>query len=134
MEWVGKPYKSSMKVFVSLLIIEWNYYCNSGSRKLKNPNTRVLVISILVCSWFSRKWLLGKKDLLTGKCRFVETFLIVHRKHKVDFKWIKGHNNHTKTKGGWLAVMHPTQKTTFCGRLLWKKKTRQINDITTLYL
>jgi ribonuclease HI len=25
-------------------------------------------------------------------------FLVVYRKHKVDFKWIKGHNNHVQNE------------------------------------
>jgi ribonuclease HI len=53
--------------------------------KLK-PNTKVLVVSDskYVVDSVEKKWVLGweKKDLLTGKMRFVETFLVVYRNIK----------------------------------------------------
>lgn len=40
-------------------------------------------------------YLIGRrKPSRIEKFRFMEGFLIEFRKHKVDFKWIKGHNNH----------------------------------------
>jgi ribonuclease HI len=37
-------------------------------------------------------------------------FLIVYRKHQVDFKWIKGHNNHPQNERcDQLAVMASMQ-------------------------
>jgi ribonuclease HI len=48
---------------------------------------------------------LGKKGLLTGNSDLWKRF-IVYRKHKVDFKWIKGHNNHVQNERcDELAVM-----------------------------
>ncbi|MBC7494576.1 MAG: ribonuclease HI, partial [Flavobacterium sp.] len=39
-------------------------------------------------------------------------FLQIYRKHKVDFKWIKGHNNHLQNERcDQLAVMASNQKT-----------------------
>lgn len=38
-------------------------------------------------------------------------FLIIYRKHQVDFKWIKGHNNHPQNERcDELAVMAAMQK------------------------
>jgi ribonuclease HI len=50
-----------------------------------------------------------KRALLTEK-GLMETFF-VYRKHKVDFKWIKGHNNHVQNERcDELAVMASMQK------------------------
>jgi ribonuclease HI len=50
-----------------------------------------------------------KRDLLTEKDLW-KRFLF-YRKHKVDFKWIKGHNNHVQNERcDELAVMASMQK------------------------
>jgi ribonuclease HI len=36
------------------------------------------------------------------------------QKHKVDFKWIKGHNNHVQNESDELALCWHPCKTTFC--------------------
>jgi ribonuclease HI len=38
-----------------------------------------------------------KKKFVDRKIWFMETFWVIYRKHQVDFKWIKGHNNHQWT-------------------------------------
>ena len=87
-----------------------------GLEKLKNPNMKVLVISdskyvvdsVLkkgVFGW-EKKGFVGKKNPDLWK-----RFLLVYRKHQVDFKWIKGHNNHPQNERcDELAVFASNQK------------------------
>ena len=87
-----------------------------GLEKLKNPNMKVLVVSdskyvvdsVLkkwVFSW-EKKGFIGKKNPDLWK-----RFLLVNRKHQVDFKWIKGHNNHPQNERcDELAVFASSQK------------------------
>ena len=74
-----------------------------GLEKLKNENMTVLVISdskyvidSVVKGWvfgWEKKGFAGKKNPDLWK-----RFLKIYRKHKVDFKWIKGHNNHPQNE------------------------------------
>ena len=74
-----------------------------GLEKLKNENMTVLVVSdskyvidSVVKGWvfgWEKKGFAGKKNPDLWK-----RFLIIYRKHKVDFKWIKGHNNHPQNE------------------------------------
>lgn len=118
MEWVGQPYR---KEFFEGFRLTTNNRMELlavivGLEKLKNPATKVLVVSdskyvvdsILkgwVFSW-EKKGFAGKKnpDLW-------QRFLKIYRKHQVDFKWIKGHNNHPQNERcDVLAVMASAQK------------------------
>jgi ribonuclease HI len=87
-----------------------------GLEKLKNSNTRVLVISDskYVVDSVQKKWVLGweKKGFADRKnADLWKRLLVVYRKHKVHFKWIKGHNNHVQNERcDELAVMASTQK------------------------
>jgi ribonuclease HI len=56
---------------------------------------------------------LGKKGLLIGKIQIYGNVFIVYRKHKVDFKWIKGHNNHVQNERCDELAMASMQKA-FC--------------------
>lgn len=113
MEWVGKPYK---KEFYE----GFRYTTNNrmellavivGLEKLKNPNTKVLVVSDskYVVDAVEKKWVFGwEKKNFTGKKNpdLWIRFLKVYRNHQVDFKWIKGHNNHPQNERcDELAVM-----------------------------
>jgi ribonuclease HI len=74
-----------------------------GLEKLKNPNMKVLVVSDskYVVDSVEKKWVLGweKKGFLNRKNSDLwKRFLKIYRKHQVDFKWIKGHNNHTQNE------------------------------------
>lgn len=86
-----------------------------GLEKLKNPNTKVLVISDskYVVDAVEKKWLLGwEKKSFTGKKNpdLWIRFLKIYRKHQVNFKWIKGHNNHPQNERcDQLAVMASLQ-------------------------
>ncbi len=74
-----------------------------GLEKLKNPNTKVLVVSDskYVVDAVNQKWILGweKKNFKGVKNPDLWIrFLKVYRKHQVEFKWIKGHNNHPQNE------------------------------------
>ena len=87
-----------------------------GLEKLKIPNTKVLVVSDskYVVDSVMKKWVLGweKKNFVNRKnADLWKRLLIVYRKHQVDFKWIKGHNNHPQNERcDELAVMASMQK------------------------
>ncbi|SDR89219.1 ribonuclease HI [Gillisia sp. Hel1_33_143] len=105
MEWVGKPYRKEFAQGFKhttnnrmelLAVIE-------ALKKLKNPGTEVLVFTDSkyvvdsvkkgwVFSWEKKKFKERKNTDLWKK------FLEEYRKQKVDFKWIKGHNNHLQNE------------------------------------
>lgn len=82
-----------------------------GLEKLKTSNMKVLVISDskYVVDSVLKQWVFGwKKKGFVGKKNpdLWKRFLIIYRKHHVDFKWIKGHNNHIQNERcDELAVM-----------------------------
>ena len=82
-----------------------------GLEKLRNPNMKVLVISDskYVVDAVEKKWVFGwEKKNFAGKKNpdLWMRFLKIYRKHQVDFKWIKGHNNHPQNERcDQLAVM-----------------------------
>ena len=105
MEWVGKPYKKEFyegfrhttnnRMELLAVIV--------GLEKLKNPNTKVLVVSDskYVIDSVVKGWVFGweKKGFAGKKNHDLWLRLLkVYRKHTVDFKWIKGHNNHTQNE------------------------------------
>ena len=87
-----------------------------GLEKLKTQNRKVLVISDskYVVDSVIKKWVFGwEKKGFVGKKNpdLWKRFLIVFRKHQVDFKWIKGHNNHIQNERcDELAVMASMRK------------------------
>ncbi|NDP28294.1 MAG: ribonuclease HI [Flavobacterium sp.] len=87
-----------------------------GLEKLKNSNMKVLVISDskYVVDSVLKKWVFGwEKKGFAGKKNpdLWKRFLIVYRKHLVDFKWIKGHNNHPQNERcDEMAVFASNQK------------------------
>jgi ribonuclease HI len=82
-----------------------------GLEKLKNPGTKVMVVSDskYVVDAVEKKWVFGwEKKGFAGKKNpdLWQRFLKIYRKHQVDFKWIKGHNNHPQNERcDELAVM-----------------------------
>ncbi|PDS23085.1 ribonuclease HI [Flavobacterium branchiophilum] len=113
MEWVGKPYK---KEFYE----GFRYTTNNrmellavivGLEKLKHPKTCVLVISDskYVVDAVEKRWVFGwEKKGYAGKKNpdLWKRFMKIYRTHQVDFKWIKGHNNHPQNERcDALAVM-----------------------------
>lgn len=118
MEWVGKPYKKEFyegfrhttnnRMELLAVIV--------GLEKLKNAGTKVLVISDskYVVDSVVKKWVFGwEKKGFVGKKNpdLWQRFLKIYRIHKVDFKWIKGHNNHPQNERcDELAVYAASQK------------------------
>ena len=86
-----------------------------GLEKLKKPNMKVLIISDskYVVDSVLKNWVLGwEKKKFAGRKNpdLWKRFLIAYRKHQVDFKWIKGHNNHPQNERcDQLAVMASMQ-------------------------
>lgn len=118
MELVGSPYK---KEFYEGFRLTTNNRMELlavivGLEKLKNANMKVLVISDskYVVDSVEKKWVLGwEKKGFTGRknADLWKRFLTVYRKHQVDFKWIKGHNNHPQNERcDELAVFASQQK------------------------
>ena len=117
MELVGTPYKkeyyegfrltTNNRMELLAVIV--------GLEKLKKPNMKVLVISDskYVVDSVLKSWVLGwEKKKFVGRKNpdLWKRFLIVYRKHQVDFKWIKGHNNHPQNERcDQLAVMASMQ-------------------------
>ena len=113
MEWVGKPYKKEFyegfrhttnnRMELLAVIV--------GLEKLKNPKSKVLVVSDskYVVDSVLKGWVFGwEKKGFTGKKNpdLWIRFLKIYRQHHVDFKWIKGHNNHPQNERcDALAVM-----------------------------
>jgi ribonuclease HI len=87
-----------------------------GLEKLKSPNMKVLVVSDskYVVDSVEKKWVLGweKKGFVNRKNSDLwKRFLKIYRKHQVDIKWIKGHNNHPQNERcDELAVMASMQE------------------------
>ena len=77
---------------------------------------KVLVVSDskYVVDAVEKKWVFGwEKKNFTGKKNpdLWIRFLKIYRKHQVDFKWIKGHNNHPQNERcDELAVMASAQE------------------------
>lgn len=117
MELVGTPYR---KEFYEGFRLTTNNRMELlavivGLEKLKNPNMTVLVVSDskYVVDAVEKKWVFGwEKTGYKGKKNpdLWMRFLKIYRKHQVDFKWIKGHNNHPQNERcDQLAVMASQQ-------------------------
>lgn len=82
-----------------------------GLEKITKPDMKVLVISDskYVVDAVEKKWVFGweKKGFKDKKNPDLwMRFLKIYRQHQVDFKWIKGHNNHPQNERcDELAVM-----------------------------
>ncbi len=82
-----------------------------GLEKITKPNMKVLVISDskYVVDSVEKKWVFGWDKIgFKGKKNpdLWMRFLKIYRQHQVDFKWIKGHNNHPQNERcDELAVM-----------------------------
>ncbi len=86
-----------------------------GLEKLKNPGMKVLVVSDskYVVDAVEKKWVFGWEKIGFKAKKNPDLwirFLKIYRKHQVDFKWIKGHNNHPQNERcDELAVMASQQ-------------------------
>ena len=117
MELVGQPYR---KEFYEGFRLTTNNRMELlavivGLEKLRNPGMSVLVVSDskYVVDSIEKKWVLGwEKKGFAGKKNpdLWKRFLKVYRQHKVDVKWIKGHNSHPQNERcDELAVMASIQ-------------------------
>lgn len=118
MEMVGSPYKKefyegfrkSTNNRMELLAVI------VGLEKLKNLKTKVLVVSDskYVVDAVEKRWVFQwEKKNFTGKKNpdLWMRFLKAYRNHKVDFQWVKGHNNHPQNERcDELAVMASQQE------------------------
>jgi ribonuclease HI len=113
MELVGTPYK---KEFYEGFRLTTNNRMELlavivGLEKLKNKHMNVLVVSDskYVIDSVDKKWVFGwEKSHFKGKKNpdLWMRFLKIYRQHQVQFKWIKGHNNHPQNERcDALAVM-----------------------------
>ena len=82
-----------------------------GLEKITKPNMKVLVISDskYVVDSVEKKWVFGWEKIGFKSKKNPDLwmrFLKIYRQHQVDFKWIKGHNNHPQNERcDELAVM-----------------------------
>lgn len=82
-----------------------------GLEKITKPNMIVLVISDskYVVDAVEKKWVFGWEKIGFKDKKNPDLwmrFLKIYRQHQVDFKWIKGHNNHPQNERcDELAVM-----------------------------
>ena len=87
-----------------------------GLEKITQPKMSVLVVSDskYVVDSIEKKWVLGweKKGFAGRKNSDLwKRFLKIYRQHTIDFKWIKGHNNHPQNERcDQLAVFASEQK------------------------
>ena len=105
MEMVGTPYK---KEFYEGFRLSTNNRMELlavivGLEKLKNPKTKVLVVSDskYVVDSVEKRWVFQWEKINFKAKKNPDLwmrFLKVYRKHQVDFKWIKGHNNHPQNE------------------------------------
>lgn len=118
LQWVGKPYK---KEFYEGFRLTTNNRMELlavivGLEKLKIQGTSVLVVSDskYVVDSVLKGWVFGwEKKNFDGKKNpdLWMRFLKIYRKHRVDFRWIKGHNNHPQNERcDQLAVMASQQE------------------------
>lgn len=105
MEWVGKAYKKEFAQGFKhttnnrmelLAVIE-------ALKKLKNPNTKAIVFtdSKYVADAVTKGWVFNweNKNFRERKnADLWKEFLKEYRRHQVEFKWIRGHNNHPQNE------------------------------------
>ncbi|MFD2892094.1 ribonuclease HI [Flavobacterium chuncheonense] len=118
MEMVGTPYK---KEFFEGFRLSTNNRMELlavivGLEKLRKPNTRVLVVSDskYVVDAVEKRWVFQWEKINFKAKKNPDLwmrFLKAYRMHKVDFKWVKGHNNHPQNERcDQLAVMASQQE------------------------
>ena len=118
MELVGTPYK---KEFYEGFRLSTNNRMELlavivGLEKLKNPKTKVLVVSDskYVVDAVEKRWVFQWEKINFKNKKNPDLwlrFLKIYRQHQVDFKWVKGHNNHPQNERcDALAVMASQQE------------------------
>jgi len=117
MEMVGTPYK---KEFYEGFRLSTNNRMELlavivGLEKLKNPKTKVLVVSDskYVVDSVEKRWVFQWEKINFKAKKNPDLwlrFLKIYRRHQVDFQWVKGHNSHPQNERcDELAVMASQQ-------------------------
>ena len=118
MEMVGTPYK---KEFFEGFRLSTNNRMELlavivGLEKLKNPKTKVLVVSDskYVVDAVEKRWVFQWEKINFKAKKNPDLwlrFLKAYRLHRVEFQWVKGHNNHPQNERcDELAVMASQQE------------------------
>ena len=118
MEMVGTPYK---KEFFEGFRLSTNNRMELlavivGLEKLKNPKTKVLVVSDskYVVDAVEKRWVFQWEKINFKAKKNADLwlrFLKAYRLHRVEFQWVKGHNNHPQNERcDALAVMASQQE------------------------
>lgn len=118
MEMVGTPYK---KEFYEGFRLSTNNRMELlavivGLEKLKNPKTKVLVVSDskYVVDAVEKRWVFQWEKINFKSKKNPDLwlrFLKIYRQHHVDFQWVKGHNSHPQNERcDQLAVMASQQE------------------------
>ncbi len=118
MEMVGTPYK---KEFYEGFRLSTNNRMELlavivGLEKLKNPKTKVLVVSDskYVVDSVEKRWVFQWEKINFKAKKNPDLwmrFLKTYRQHQVDFQWVKGHNSHPQNERcDELAVMASQQE------------------------
>ena len=87
-----------------------------GLEKLKNPKTKVLVVSDskYVVDSVEKRWVFQWEKINFKAKKNPDLwmrFLKIYRKHQVDFQWVKGHNSNPQNERcDELAVMASQQE------------------------
>lgn len=102
-----------------------------GLEKLKNLNMKVLVVSDskYVVDSVLKKWVFGwEKKGFAGKKNpdLWKRFLVIFRKHQVDFKWIKGHNNHPQNERCDELAVYASSQTILSGDEFYEKEEAKL--------
>lgn len=134
MELVGTPYK---KEFYEGFRLSTNNRMELlavivGLEKLKNPKTKVLVVSDskYVVDAVEKRWVFQWEKIGFKAKKNPDLwirFLKAYRKHQVDFQWVKGHNSHPQNERcDALAVMASQQNNLSIDEFYEKEESKLI--------
>ncbi|MFI0427585.1 MAG: ribonuclease HI [Flavobacterium sp.] len=134
MEMVGTPYK---KEFYEGFRLSTNNRMELlavivGLEKLKNPKTKVLVVSDskYVVDAVEKRWVFQWEKIGFKAKKNPDLwirFLKAYRKHQVDFQWVKGHNSHPQNERcDALAVMASQQNNLSIDEFYEKEESKLI--------
>ena len=133
MEWVGKPYQKEfsegyrkttnnrMELLAVIVALE-----NLRSDKL---TITVFSDSKYVVDAIEKKWVFGweKKGFKNKKnIDLWKRFLKVYRKHKVNFRWVKGHNDHVQNERCDVLAVEASQQKSLLSDVGFENKPNQL--------
>ena len=133
MEWVGKPYQKEfsegyrkttnnrMELLAVIVALE-----NLRSDKL---TITVFSDSKYVVDAIEKKWVFGweKKGFKNKKnIDLWKRFLKIYRKHKVNFRWVKGHNDHVQNERCDVLAVEASQQKDLLTDVGFENKPNQL--------